>query len=181
MEAVDPISPRRRTTIDAEMPTSRGAVDQHGLGRLGANPLLDLWLVRPEGSRLLRDAIWRPAIWQQRRGLIRLWSGLGLRPPSADPVRLALKQFAAHEMPERPMLGVPGHWWLCLVCVDATAWRSQLCFMRRSRRGLSTNRAIATTAKFMRAVNTKTKCQPPVADLIRLATGTRKADAPLAV
>jgi hypothetical protein len=51
----------------------------------------------------------------------------------------------------------------------------------RSRNGLSTNSARPTTTKFMIAVNTKTRCQPPVADLIRLATGTRNADAPLAV
>jgi hypothetical protein len=59
--------------------------------------------------------------------------------------------------------------------------RSQPFAISRCRSGLSTNRARPTTTKFMIAVNTNTKCQPPVADLIRLATGTRKADAPLAV
>ena len=39
----------------------------------------------------------------------------------------------------------------------------------------------ATTTKFMIAVTTNTMCQLPVEALIRLATGTRKADAPLAV
>ena len=52
---------------------------------------------------------------------------------------------------------------------------------KRSRNGLSTNRANPTTTKFKMAVNTNTRCQPPLADLMRLATGTRKADAPLAV
>lgn len=59
--------------------------------------------------------------------------------------------------------------------------RSQPLATNRSRNGLSTNRANPTTAKFMIAVNTNTRCQPPLADLIRLATGTRNADAPFAV
>src|SRR6202044_3639165 len=51
----------------------------------------------------------------------------------------------------------------------------------RLRIGLRTNRANPTTAKFMIAVTTKTMCQLPVASLIKLAIGTRKADVPLAV
>ena len=58
---------------------------------------------------------------------------------------------------------------------------AQPLLMKRSRNGLSTKRANPTTTKFKMAVNTNTKCQPPLADLMRLATGTRKADAPLAV
>jgi hypothetical protein len=50
-----------------------------------------------------------------------------------------------------------------------------------ARIGLSTNSASATTTKFMIAVMTKTMCQLPVEDLMRLATGTRNAEAPLAV
>ncbi len=60
-------------------------------------------------------------------------------------------------------------------------FRSQPLAKNRSRNGLSTNRANPTTTKFMIAVNTNTRCQPPLADLIRFATGTRNADAPLAV
>src|ERR1700730_17918732 len=59
--------------------------------------------------------------------------------------------------------------------------RSQPCFIARARIGLSTNSAKATTAKFISAVTTNTMCQLPVADLIKLATGTRKAEVPLAV
>jgi hypothetical protein len=49
------------------------------------------------------------------------------------------------------------------------------------RMGLSTNRASATTRRFMIAVTTNTMCQLPVESLIRLARGTRNADAPFAV
>ena len=51
----------------------------------------------------------------------------------------------------------------------------------RERIGLSTNSARPTTAKFMSAVTTNTACQLPVDDLIMLASGTRKAEAPFAV
>ena len=51
----------------------------------------------------------------------------------------------------------------------------------RARIGLSTNKASATTMKFISAVTTNTVYQEPVDALIRLATGTRKADVPLAV
>lgn len=53
--------------------------------------------------------------------------------------------------------------------------------MNLSRSGLSTNKASATTAKFIIAVTTKTTCHPPVAVFTRLAIGTKNADAPLAV
>jgi hypothetical protein len=43
------------------------------------------------------------------------------------------------------------------------------------RRGRRTNRASATTAKFMSVVTRNTMCQLPVASLIMLATGVRKA------
>ena len=51
----------------------------------------------------------------------------------------------------------------------------------RLRIGLSTNRASATTTTFITAVSTNTMCQLPVEALIMLATGTRNAEAPLAV
>src|SRR5580658_5742255 len=44
--------------------------------------------------------------------------------------------------------------------------------------GLSTNKASATTTKFMIAVTTNTMCQLPVESLMMLASGTRNADAP---
>src|ERR1700757_4619051 len=53
--------------------------------------------------------------------------------------------------------------------------------MTRARIGLSTNITKPTTTKFMMAVTTNTMCQLPVASLMRLASGTRKADAPFAV
>ncbi len=53
--------------------------------------------------------------------------------------------------------------------------------IKRARRGLSTIKASATTTKFVIAVTTNTMCQPPVAVLTTLASGTRNADAPLAV
>src|SRR5271169_1670225 len=51
----------------------------------------------------------------------------------------------------------------------------------RARIGLSTNSASATTTRFMMAVTTNTMCQLPVASFTMLATGTKKADVPLAV
>ena len=51
----------------------------------------------------------------------------------------------------------------------------------RARIGFSTNSASATTTKFISVVTTNTMCQPPVEALMMLATGIRKADAPLAV
>lgn len=62
--------------------------------------------------------------------------------------------------------------------LDESAAQPRMNFCRS---GLSTNSASATTMKFMIAVMTNTMCQPPVADLMMLATGTRNADAPLAV
>jgi hypothetical protein len=43
------------------------------------------------------------------------------------------------------------------------------------------NKAIATTAMFMKAVSKNTRCQLPVDALIMLATGTREAEVPFAV
>src|ERR1700722_3907083 len=63
----------------------------------------------------------------------------------------------------------------------AKSGRSQPCFIARARSGLSTKSAKPTTAKFISAVTTKTMCQEPVDILMRLATGTRKADVPFAV
>ena len=51
----------------------------------------------------------------------------------------------------------------------------------RARSGLSTNNAKPTTMKFISAVTANTICQLPVDVLIRLATGTKKAEVPLAV
>src|ERR1700734_572737 len=63
----------------------------------------------------------------------------------------------------------------------AKSGQSQPCFIARARSGLSTNSAKATTMKFISAVATNTMCQEPVDDLMRLATGIRKADVPFAV
>ena len=51
----------------------------------------------------------------------------------------------------------------------------------RRRIGLRTNRANPTTTKFIKVVTTNTMCQLPVAVLMMLATGTRKAEVPFAV
>src|ERR1035438_1169655 len=56
-----------------------------------------------------------------------------------------------------------------------------LCVISRRRIGLRTNKANPTTAIFITAVTANTMCQLPVAVLIILATGTRKADVPFAV
>src|ERR1700688_404327 len=56
-----------------------------------------------------------------------------------------------------------------------------LSVISRLRIGLSTNKANATTTKFITAVTANTMCQLPVAVLIMLATGTRKAEVPFAV
>ena len=53
--------------------------------------------------------------------------------------------------------------------------------MARRRIGRKTNKANPTTAKFMIVVSRNTMCQLPVASLIMLATGVRKADVPFAV
>jgi len=68
-----------------------------------------------------------------------------------------------------------------LLFVSTDEGRLQPFAIPRVRIGLSTNKASATTTKFISAVTTNTMCQLPVAPLIRLATGTRKAEVPLAV
>ena len=64
---------------------------------------------------------------------------------------------------------------------SAPAIRPVSCAVARARIGLSTNSASATTSRFMIAVITNTMCHEPVAFLTMLATGTRNAEAPLAV
>jgi hypothetical protein len=63
----------------------------------------------------------------------------------------------------------------------AILMRDQLPAIARRRIGRSTNSANPTTAKFMIVVSRKTICQLPVASLIMLAMGTRKAEVPFAV
>ena len=67
------------------------------------------------------------------------------------------------------------------IFLKETACRDQPFAIMRARIGLSTNRANATTAKFMIAVTTNTMCQLPVASFTMLATGTKKAEVPFAV
>ena len=95
----------------------------------------------------------------------------GLPPPSRCPCRAHKKKAGA----EWPPLRLPGS------RADAGQANATQPRMNFCRSGLSTNSASATTMKFMIAVMTNTICQPPVADFTRLATGTRNAEAPLAV